>query len=179
MSNRRNLIGEVSLPKISEKVWNRVQLTFEPGAYVGTDVKSKCDYAPISDILINILYDEFEVFFSHNAGKIEHSKSFSKQIDSPHIGSWTPLEDDSYKYIVFPMYLEVGDNGDKGKMLYEYLTVKYPDGGSYDLSEEIYVDGDIMPYIDSGYRLTAGQDWYKLHANGSITHESHTGGGLD
>ena len=93
----------------------------------------------------------------------------------PYLMSLKTCKDDNYKYIVFPMYLVVGDNGDKGKMLYEYFTAKYPDTGGV-LTEEIYVDGDIKPLLNMGYKLTDGADMYELDADGSITYYSHSGG---
>ena len=155
MSNRRNLIGEVSLPKISEKVWNRinVELYDRPSIALTTyNAQVDIDYVVSEDTILTVyLSDDSNLFIRDSLGT-------NYMFNDVNIGSsqgvtvtsWTPLEDDNYKYIVFPMYLEVGDNGDKGKMLYEYLTKKYPDSGSDDLSEEIYVDGDIMPYLNSG-----------------------------
>ena len=179
MSNRRSLIGEVSLPKISEKVWNRINVElFDDKMGKSYSAIVNLDYAVSNDTcLIVSLSDSFG-----NSFRIEDSFGtyhtftghFLGSSQGVTVASWTPLEDDNYKYIVFPMHLVVGDNGDKGKMLYEYLTSKYPDGGA-DLSEKIYVDGDIMPYLNSGYTLTAARGFYKLDANGLITYRSHSG----
>lgn len=179
MSNRRSLIGEVSLSKTSEKVWNKISgtVSFDMGeiSFKGTidfPLKSNIDVRCTTSLLGNDskLLLSGATWFNKIIGIAANVNDFK-------ILSWTPLEDDNYKYIVFPMYLEVGDNGDKGKMLYEYLVEKYSNGFS-NLSEKIYVDGDIKPFLSYNYALTDGGDLYRLHANGSITFERYdTGGG--
>lgn len=178
MSNRRSLIGEVSLSKTSEKVWNKISgtVSFDMGeiSFEGSidfPLKSNIDVHYTTSLLGNAstLLLSGATWFSKIMGITANVSDFK-------ILSWTPLEDDNYKYIVFPMYLEVGDNGDKGKMLYEYLTEKYPNSYSDGLPEKIYVNGDIKPYLQAGYKLTNGEDFYVLKADGSITYESHHGG---
>lgn len=123
MSNRRSLIGEVSLPKISEKVWNRINVElFDVGKmYTGS---VSIDYVVSENIYLIVEFSDNEkLYITSHAGT---NYTFTEIGFAPSQGvtvtSWTPLEDDNYKYIVFPMYLEVGDNGDKGKVLFEYLS---------------------------------------------------------
>ena len=178
MSNRRSLIGEVSLPKISEKVWNRINVElFDRGKTYSTNVS--LDYTVSENTILSVyLSDDAYIYIKDLTGT--NNLFNDTNIGSSQgvtVSSWDPLEDDNYKYIVFPMYLEVGDNGDKGKMLYEYLVEKYPNGFS-NLSEKIYVDGDIKPFLSNNYALTDGGHLYRLHANGSITFERYDTGGV-
>lgn len=122
MANRRSLIGEVSLPKISEKVWNRGYTEVDDGY-----LSHSFDYALTSDLsVISSVSGSANVTAytqTLKKGNTHYTpKGLSLGIETFKILSWTPLEDDNYKYIVFPMHLEVGDNGDKGKVLFEYLS---------------------------------------------------------
>lgn len=182
MSNRRSLIGEVSLPKTSEKMWNRinVELFDNPSVALTTyNAQVDIDYVVSENTILSVyLSDGAYIYIKDSVGTTHlFNDTNIGSSQGVTVSSWTPLEDDNYKYIVFPMYLEVGDNGDKGKMLYEYLTVKYPNSYSNGLPEKIYVNGDIKPYLHSGYKLTDGGDLYVLHANGSITYEKYDTGG--
>lgn len=122
MANRRSLIGEVSLPNASEKVWNRISGTtsIDMGELVYT---GQTDFPLQSDVNVDYktrqeksstLFWSGTTFFNKMLGIVKNVSDFK-------ILSWDPLEDDNYKYIVFPMHLVVGDNGDKGKVLFEYL----------------------------------------------------------
>lgn len=138
MANRRSLIGEVSLPKISEKMWNRINVElFDDTMGKSYSAIVNLDYAVSNDTdLIVCLSDSFgssfriEDSFGTYHTFLGHFLGSSQGVT---VNSWTPLEDDNYKYIVFPMHLEVGDNGDKGKVLFEYLL-----DGKFD-NDTIYI----------------------------------------
>ena len=141
--NRRNLIGEVSLPQISEKVWNRINVELSDWVKMYNGSVS-LDYAVSEKTTLIVKLSDNESFYimsnigtNHRFAEIGFGSSQGVTVTS-----WTPLEDDNYKYIVFPMYLEVGDNGDKGKLLYEYLIEKYSNlGNSIKINDDIWIDG--------------------------------------
>lgn len=183
MTNRRNLIGEVSLPKISEKVWNRINVELSDWGKMYTGSVS-LDYAVSENTTLIVKLSNNDSF--HIMSNIGTKHTFSEIGFAPSQGitvaSWTPLEDDNYKYIVFPMHLEIGDNGDKGKVLYEYLIAKYSNlGNSIQIDDDIWIDGveifakdkhDMwgmsFDYDDSIYITSYAMISYFLYANGKI-----------
>lgn len=190
MSNRRSLIGEVSLSKTSEKMWNRinVELIDRRNTY---SANVSLDYT-VSENTILIVYLSDDAYINimdltgtnhlFNDTNIGSSQGVT-------VSSWDPLEDDNYKYIVFPMYLEIGDNGDKGKMLYEYLVwIINVNSTHLDETDIIWIDGNKagnpaylyqwFPIIKDGYIefSNASLTHYKLYPSGLIQKYSYSGG---
>lgn len=192
MSNRRSLIGEVSLPKISEKVWNRINVElFDNTMGRSYGITVNIDYVVSEDIRITVYLSDDNFYPISYLMGTNHT-SFETGMGSSQgvtVTSWTPLEDDNYKYIVFPMHLEVGDNGDKGKVLYEYLMWIIDVNSTHlDETDIIWIDGNKagnpeyfyqwFPIIKNGYIefSNASLTHYKLYPSGLIQKYSQSGG---
>lgn len=191
MSNRRSLIGEVSLPKTSEKVWNRISgtVSFDMGkisfeGYIDFPLQSNIDVRYTTSLLGNE-----QALLLSGATRFDKIMGIANDVNDFKILSWTPLEDDNYKYIVFPMHLEVGDNGDKGKVLYEYLMWIIDVNSTHlDETDIIWIDGNKagnpayfyqwFPIIKDGYIEfnNTGLTHYKLYPSGLIQKYSQSGG---
>ena len=85
--------------------------------------------------------------------------------------------------LLFPCYLIVGDNGDNGVALYQYLTKMYPNSGTATLgeSEIIYLNSERVYKIiklNSSYVMgeMVSMD-YELSSTGLVYRPNHGGGG--
>ena len=84
---------------------------------------------------------------------------------------------------LFPCYLIVGDNGDNGVALYQYLTNTYPNSGTVTLgeSEIIYLNSERVYKITKYNNLYVMGEMatidYELSSTGLVYEPNHSGGG--
>lgn len=154
MSNRRSLIGEVGLPKTSEKMWNRINVElFDTGKTYSANVS--LDYTVSENTILSVyLSDDAYIYIQDLAGTnhlFNDTNIGSSQ--GVTVTSWNPLEDDNFKYIVFPMHLNISGNSmNIMSHLFNFLQSKYVDDTSHlyvplQLEEALYINNEEIGYI--------------------------------